>query len=148
MTNFRCKLIDGAGNNSQGRNEFGMTITLQCLCRNGRRRNAQLLAHILFYKGIYIGISTDSTGNLTDRYDFLSSFHAFNIAFRFSQPHAQFQTESRSFGMNTVGTTDSRCIFKFNSTTTQNITKGFQIGQKNFGSLFQHVSQSRIFYVR
>ena len=120
VADFGSHLVQGGTNDSQGGQEMRMAVTLDNLGCQAYRLQIQLFANIFFYKGIDIGISANSTGELAHSHHFASLLQALHIALNLIGPEQEFHTKGHRFSMNAMSTTDHYGVLEFSSTTAQN----------------------------
>ena len=121
VADFKGNLIQSATDNSHGGQEFCVAIPLYYLSSNLNRFQTQFFTYILFHEWIDIGVSPYSARQFADCHCFTGMFQTFYIPFYFRHPETEFQAEGSRLTMDTMSTSNHRCVFELSSSAAQDI---------------------------
>ena len=144
ITNLSGKLFKGACYDSESSHVLSMTVTLNNLSSQRSRSNTQLLANQLFNLWINVGISTNSTGELTNGNNLLGMLHTLNVTVNLIHPESQLQAKGHWLCVDTMGTADANCVLELSCAALQYLTEFFQIINNQLGGFLHHNAKGSI----
>ena len=147
VADFGRHFFKAAADHGQGREEFGVAVSLNDLGGNGFRFQSQTAADAFFHTGIDVGEGAHGAGDHADGNRFFGRFQTFDGAVHFHDIQSHFQTESNGFGMDAVGTAGHDGQFMFFGETRENFTEFFHFGQQDIAAFLHLQSKSGIEHI-
>ena len=146
-SDFGRKFIQGRRNERKGLDELGVTVALDDLVRDRRRRQAKFPARRFLYLRGHAGVCPDRAGKLADSDDIPRLRQPLLMAAHLVPPKGELEPETHRLGVDTVRAAHRRGVDELFGAPSEGVHQGVDIGVQQVDCLDELETQRRVFHI-